>query len=407
MINALKVKNDFPIFRQHQNLTYLDSAATSLKPKSVIDKLSEYYRLYSANVFRGIYEMSERATEEYEETRDIVAKFIGAKYSKEIIFTRNATESINLVALTLGRKIVSRGDEIATSIMEHHSNFVPWQILAKEKRAILKIIDIDDNGTLMNPESIIGKRTKILALTHVSNVLGTINPIKKIIRRARAVNPKIIVVVDAAQSVPHLKINVSYLDCDFLAFSSHKMLGPTGVGVLWGKEELLREMPPLLFGGEMIDIVSKTKSSFKNPPYRFEAGTPNIAGVIALKEAISYLSTLGMNKVRKHEIELTEYALKRLKEEFGAEIKIPGPRKARERGGVISFTFKSYHPHDISQILAGENICIRAGHHCAMPLHKRLNLSATARASFYIYNQQEDIERLINGLKKADKILKI
>lgn len=423
MINFQNLKKDFPIFKYHPNLVYLDSTATSLKPKVVIDKVREYYEKYSANVFRGIYQISEKATEEYEETRQVVAKFINAKSSDEVIFTRNTTESINLVAYSLGREIVGKGDEVVVSIMEHHSNFVPWQMLAFEVGADFKVIDVDREGYLQikkskvksqsynskvkieGLEDIVSKRTKILALTYVSNVLGTINPIKEIVKTAKEINPKIITVVDAAQAVPHMKVNVQDLSCDFLSFSSHKMLGPTGIGILWGKEEILRDMFPFNFGGEMVLEVYIDKTTFKEPPHKFEAGTPDIAGAIALKEAVRYLSNLGMEKVRRHEIKLTDYALKRLKEEFKEKIAILGPKNIEERGGIVSFTFKKYHPHDIAQILDEENIAIRAGHHCAMPLHKRLGIEASARASFYIYNDKEEVEKLIEGLRKVEKVL--
>ena len=413
MLQVNEIKKNFPIFRNRPELVYLDSAATSLKPLRVISKLTEYYEEYSANVFRGIYDISEVATREYEDTRIEVANFIGAKHEDEIIFTRNATESFNLVAYSLGRKIIREDDEIITTVMEHHSNFVPWQQLAFENGAIFKVIDITKDGYLnigknikhLTLNTIITKNTKILALTYVSNVLGTINPVKDIIKEARRINPNIIVVVDAAQAVPHLKINVTDLDADFLAFSSHKMLGPTGVGVLWGRRNHLREMFPFLFGGEMISQVTIETTTFVNPPHKFEAGTPDIAGVIALKEAIAYLKEIGMDEVRRHEMELVSYAKNSLENVFGPDLMIVGPSESKNRGGVISFTYKDFHPHDIAQIVDEASVCIRAGHHCAMPLHKRLGLNATCRMSFYLYNSKEDIDKLVEGLKKVDKIL--
>jgi len=413
MIDFLNIKKNFPIFQKQPDLVYLDSTATSLKPKIVINKIKEYYEEYSANVFRGIYPMSEKATIEFEETREIVSKFINANKSEEIVFTRNATESLNLLAYSLGRKIVEPGDEIVTTIMEHHSNFVPWQVLAGEVGAIFKVIDIDEEGYLefriQNSEllkQIITKKTKILALTYVSNVLGTINPIKEIISEFKRINPKIIVIVDAAQAVPHLKIDVHDLGADFIVFSSHKMLGPTAVGVLWGKERLLKEMYPFMYGGDMIDEVYIDRTTYKNPPHKFEAGTPAIGEIIALKEAVKFLDKIGMDNIRIHEKKITDFAINRLTNTFGQSIKIYGPKNIEDRGGIVSFTFDKFHPHDIAQILADDGICVRAGHHCAMPLHTRLNVPATVRASFYLYNDERDVNKLIEGLKKVKEILK-
>ena len=413
MINLKDIKNQFPIFKHQPGLVYLDSTATSLKPKIVIDKINEYYNEYSANVFRGIYPMSEKATAEFEETRGVVSKFINANNSQEIIFTRNATESLNLLAYSLGRKIINQGDEIVTTIMEHHSNFVPWQVLAEEVGATFKIIDIDEDGNLefkiQNSEllkQIITKKTKILTLTYVSNVLGTINPVKEIIEEVKKINPKIIVIVDAAQAVPHLKIDVQELGADFIVFSSHKMLGPTGVGVLWGKEKILKDMYPFMYGGDMIDEVYVDRTTFKDVPHKFEAGTPAIGEVIAFKESIKFLEKIGMNNILEHEKKLTDFAINRLIDTFGQSIKIYGPKKIEDRGGIISFSFDKFHPHDIAQILADQGICVRAGHHCAMPLHTRLKVQATVRASFYIYNDAKDVEKLVEGLKKVKNILK-
>jgi len=413
MINLKDIKNQFPIFKHQPGLVYLDSTATSLKPKIVIDKINEYYSEYSANVFRGIYPMSEKATAEFEETRGVVSKFINANNSREIIFTRNATESLNLLAYSLGRKIINPGDEIVTTIMEHHSNFVPWQVLAEEVGATFKIIDIDEDGNLefkiQNSEllkQIITKKTKILTLTYVSNVLGTINPIKEIISTAKSINPNIIAIIDAAQAVPHLKIDVQELGADFIVFSSHKMLGPTGVGVLWGKEKILKDMYPFMYGGDMIDEVYVDRTTFKDVPHKFEAGTPAIGEVIAFKESIKFLEKIGMNNIFEHEKKLTDFAINRLIDTFGQSIKIYGPKKIEDRGGIISFSFDKFHPHDIAQILADQGICVRAGHHCAMPLHTRLKVQATVRASFYIYNDEKDVEKLVEGLKKVKNILK-
>jgi len=426
----IDIKKQFPIFNKEPNLVYLDSTATSLKPKIVIDKIREYYEEYSANVFRGIYPMSEKATEEFEETRNVVSRFINAGSPNEIVFTRNATESLNLLAYSLGRKIIESGDEIVTTIMEHHSNFVPWQVLSSEVGAIFKVIDINEEGYLniyekndkiqmsnvksitnnkfqnLKLENIITKKTKILALTYVSNVLGTINPVKEIIRLAKNINPKIFIIVDAAQAVPHLKIDVQDLGADFIVFSSHKMLGPTGVGVLWGKEDILKEMYPFMYGGDMINEVYIDRSTYKEPPHKFEAGTPAIGEIIALKEAINFLNEIGMKNIKEHEKKLTKMAIDRLVNTFGQAIQIYGPKNIEDRCGIISFNFGKFHPHDISQILADNGICVRVGHHCAMPLHTRLKVPATVRASFYLYNDEEDVEKLIEGLKKVEKILK-
>jgi cysteine desulfurase/selenocysteine lyase len=403
MIEVSKIKKDFPVFKNQPDLIYLDSAATSLKPKKVIEKIIEYYQKYPANIHRGIYSISEKATLEYEKTREVIGDFIGGK-SSEIVFTRNTTESLNILAEGLTQRFTKRGDEILISIMEHHSNFVPWQVVSKKKGLKLKILDIDKEGKLeiSKLKKLITRKTKIVSLSYVSNVLGTINPIKKISEIIKNKNKEILFVVDAAQAVPHFKVKVKDLGIDFLAFSGHKMLGPTGAGVLWGKEELLNEISPLNYGGGMIEKVEIEKTIFQKAPFKFEAGTPDISAVIGLKEAVFYLEKIGMEEIEDHEKTLTNLAMEKLKKEFGNKIKIYGPK---ERASVISFNFKNYHPHDVSQILAKEKICIRAGHHCAMPLHKRLKILATCRASFYLYNSKEDVEKLIEGLKKVEKTL--
>ena len=406
MLDINSIKKQFPIFQNQPNLVYLDSTATSLKPKKMIDKLRKYYEEYSANVFRGIYPMSEKATIEFEKTRQIVSQFINAEKPEEIVFTRNTTESLNLLAYSLGRKIIESNDEIVTTIMEHHSNFVPWQILAGEVGAIFKLIDINEDGYLeVDWNKVITKKTKILTLTYISNVLGTINPIKAIIAVVKKINPKIIVIVDAAQAVPHLKIDVRDLDADFIAFSSHKMLGPTGVGVLWGREKYLKEMHPFMYGGDMISEVYIDRTTFKDSPHKFEAGTPAIGEVIAFKEAIKFLSQLGMEKIREHEKKLMSFSINQLIDTFGKSIQIYGPKNIKDRGGIISFSFDKFHPHDIAQILADGGVCVRVGHHCAMPLHQRLEVPATLRASFYLYNDERDVIKLVDGLKKVRKIL--
>lgn len=392
MLDSHRIKQDFPIFARKINgrpIVYLDSTATSLKPQAVIDKENEYYTQYTANIFRGIYTLSEEATAEYEAVRVKVAKFIGATKADEIIFTRNTTESINLVAAGIG-KTLQIGDEVVTSVMEHHSNFVPWQQRAMRKGVSFRVWNGEDSL-----ETIITRRTKVFAITAVSNVLGTINPIKEIVQKVKSINPQCLVVVDAAQAVPHMKVDVLDWGADFAAFSSHKMLGPTGVGVLWGKKEELEKLSPYQYGGEMITEVYVEKTLFKPPPYKFEAGTPNIAGVIGLGAAIDYLENLGMDAVRQHEKEITSYALASLK-----YLTIYGPE---ERCGVIAFTMKGVHAHDIAQVLDEDNICIRSGNHCAMPLHTHLGIPATARISFYIYTTKEDIDSLVEGLEKVKK----
>ncbi len=409
MLNADRIKQDFPVFDNIKGLVYMDSGATSLKPKPVIARMTEYYENYPASVHRGIYKISEKATAAFENSRNAVKQFINACRDEEIIFTRNTTEAINLIAYSLGRKIIGPDDEIVTTIMEHHSNFIPWQQLAIENGATFKVVDITDEGfldlNLNNLNGIITNKTKILALTSVSNVLGTINPVKEIIKAAKRINPKIITIIDAAQAVPHMKVDVSDLGCDFLAFSGHKMLGPTGVGVLWGRYDLLDEMFPFNFGGGMVEQVTIENTRFLPPPAKFEAGTPAIADVIGLGEAIKYLQTIGMDDIAVYERELVDDLIKQLIKSFNGNIRILGPQDASKRTGLVSFTFKNYHPHDIAQILDEEGICVRAGHHCAMPLHKRYGLAASTRMSLYIYNDKEDIDKAIEGLVKVDKIL--
>jgi cysteine desulfurase/selenocysteine lyase len=396
-----KLKEDFPLFKTHPQLVYLDSTATALKPQSVIAKENEYYTQYSANIFRGIYKISEQATAEYEAVREKLATFIGANSQNEIVFVRNTTEAINLVASSWGRVHITAGDEIVTTIMEHHANFVPWQALCSEKNAPFTVIGLTAGGEIDQPKLLaaIGKKTKLVAITHISNVLGTINPITKLVRQIKAKNPSCLVLVDGAQAVPHLSVDVSALDCDFYAFSSHKMLGPTGVGVLWGKRALLDSMAPYQYGGEMIQAVYTDHTDYKSAPYKFEAGTPHIAGVIGLGAAVDYLQKIGMEQIQMHEQEITAYAIEKLTTIKG--INIIGPKITSKRAGILAFTIDKIHAHDIAQILDSNNICIRSGHHCAMPLHIALDLTATARASFYLYTTKTDIDALINGLQKV------
>ena len=401
MLDVRKIRQDFPILNRKVHgkpLVYLDNAATTQKPRQVIDALVNYYSRYNANIHRGIHALAEEATAAYEAVREQTARFIHAPTSRSIVFTRNTTEAVNLFANAWGRTRLQRGDRILLTAMEHHSNLVPWQLLAQATGASLSFIPVTDDGRLRLDEldALLTPRTKILALTHMSNVLGTINPVREIAERAHVHDA--VVLVDAAQSVPHLPVDVARLGCDALAFSSHKMLGPTGVGVLYAREELLESMEPFLGGGEMISDVQLTSSTWNEIPWKFEAGTPNIADVIAFGEALAYLERLGMEAVRAHEQELTAYALKRLSEIGG--LTLYGPRlNASDRGGIVSFNLAGLHPHDVGTVLDAEGIAVRAGHHCAKPLMRRLGVVATARASFYLYNTREEIDRLVDAIQ--------
>lgn len=398
------IRRDFPILHQTVHgkpLVYLDNAASSQKPRLVIEALDDYYRRYNANVHRGIHTLSEAASQAYERARRKVAQFINARSAKEIVWTRNATESINLVAYSWGRRNIGAGDEILLSEMEHHSNLIPWQILAEEKQATLRFIPVTDDGLfdLSRLDDLLTERTKLVSLVHMSNVLGTINPITEIARRAHAVGATVL--VDGAQSVPHLPVDVQALDCDFLAFSGHKMCGPTGIGVLYGKRELLEEMPAFLGGGDMIKEVHLESSTWNELPFKFEAGTPAIAQAIGLGFAVDYLDGISMEAIHRHEQEIAQYALDALSSVAG--LVIYGP-PAEMRGGVTTFNVPGVHPHDLATILDSEGIAIRAGHHCAQPLMQRYNVPATARASFYLYNTQAEVDALIRGLEKAKAI---
>ncbi len=394
-------RDDFPLLRGNKNVVYLDSSATSLKPQEVIDTVNEYYTEYSANIKRGLYRMSERATAEYENARTAVASLIGAD-SREIIFTKNTTESLNLVAYSLGTEIVGDGDEVVTTMMEHHSNFVPWQRLAAVNNAVFKVVDVTADGLLAmdkkSVQSVIGPLTKIVSLTHVSNVLGTINPVREIVAFVRKINPHAIIVVDGAQAAGHLPVNVRELGCDFYAFSGHKMLGPTGIGVLWGRSELLERMEPFLMGGEMIRSVSVGKTEFADIPEKFEAGTPPIAQAIGLGAAANYITSVGVEHIRQHEEAIVRYALDTIQSVLGRKITLYGPGDAALKGGIIAFNLKGVHPHDVASLLDERNICIRAGHHCAMPLHDHLSTPASCRISFHLYTSTEDIDRVIAEL---------
>lgn len=399
----MNYKKDFPIFNSQKDLVYLDSAATSQKPQMVLDAMQEYYTTYNSNVKRGLYPIAEKATAKVEEVRLKVAKFINAKHTEEIVFVRNTTEALNLIMNTWGDVGVEYAgeDTVLTTIMEHHSNFVPWQFLGLTKSAQFVVLDITEEGLLdLDEDKLIN--AKILAITHVSNVLGTINPIKQIIKKAKEINPQIIVIVDAAQSVPHFPIDVQELGCDFLAFSGHKTYASTGIGVLYGEKELLESMPPFLFGGEMINVVSIEKTTWADVPHKFEAGTPDIAGIVSLGAAIDYLNGVGMINVQKHNKNLMVYAHEQMEKIDG--LTIYGPHDLEKRSGVIAFNIDGIHAHDIAQVLGDSGICIRAGHHCAMPLHKRLGITASARVSFGLYNDEEDINTFIVGLKKVKKL---
>jgi cysteine desulfurase/selenocysteine lyase len=402
LFDVLALRRDFPILHQEMNgkpLAFLDSAASSQRPRRVIECMEDYYRRYHANVHRGIYRLSEDATFAYERARGKVAKFIGATNPREIVFTRNTTEAINLVAYAWGAANLRAGDRILLTVMEHHSNLVPWQMLAQRTGAHLDYVGIDSQGRLVleELEHLLSEQTKIVAVTHQSNVLGTINPVRIIAERAHAVGA--LVLVDGAQSVPHMPINVQDLDIDFLAFSGHKMCGPTGAGVLWGRRKLLEAMPPFLGGGSMIKLVELEGSSYADVPARFEAGTPAIAEAITLGEAVDFLSEVGMEAIHRYEDELLEYMLNRLGEIEG--LTIYGPHTNEARGAAVSFSLDGVHPHDVAAILDGEGVAVRAGHHCTQPLHRLLNVPATTRASLYLYNIPEEIDRLVLGLEKA------
>lgn len=400
------MSRDFPILNRKKGgkrLIYLDSAATSLKPKQVINSVVSFYQEYCANIHRGIYQTSEEATKKYEGARDQVAKLIKVS-EEEIIFTKNTTESINLVAKTWGELNIKRGSKILVSVMEHHSNLVPWQELVKKRGAKLVFLDIDDKGQLkLSKLSKMLKGVSLVAITHVSNVLGTINPIAKIVKIAHQAGA--LVLIDGAQAVPHMRVDVGKLGCDFYAFSGHKMLGPSGVGVLWMKKSIAQSLPPFLTGGGMVSKVTLENTSYAEMPQKFEAGTPNIEGVIGLGTAIDYLNNLGMEKIRQKEQVLTEYALKKLAEITG--LTIYGPLKAEERGGIIAFNITGIHPHDVASMLDEDGIAVRAGYHCAMPLHQRLGINGSIRISLYVYNSKEDIDKLVASLRKIKRLLKI
>jgi cysteine desulfurase/selenocysteine lyase len=401
LFDIVTLRREFPILNQAVNgktLAFLDSAASSQKPRRVIDCLEDYYRRYNANVHRGIYRLSEEATFAFERARGKVARFINARSQREIVFVRNTTEAINLVARSWGDANLREGDRILLSIMEHHSNLVPWQMLAQRTGAKLEFLPIDGEGRLAldNLDAQL-EGVRLVAITQQSNVLGTINPVAEIAQRAHAVGA--LVLVDGAQSVPHMPVDVQALDIDFLAFSGHKMCGPTGIGVLWGRRAILEQMPPFLGGGSMIKVVGLYESTYADIPARFEAGTPAIAEAIALGEAIDFLQEIGMDRIYAHERDLLGYALERLTEIEG--LRVYGPTTTEMRGGAVSFTLEGAHPHDVAAVLDGEGIAVRAGHHCAQPLHAHYDIPATTRASFYLYNIPEEIDRLVAALRKV------
>lgn len=405
VIDTQKIRADFPVLDQTINgkqLVYFDNAATTQKPSAVIDALVHYYQTDNANIHRGIHTLAERATRDFEATREAVRAFLGATSTEEIIFTSGTTQGINLVASTFGRKFIGEGDEIIISGLEHHSNIVPWQMLCEEKGSILKVIPVTDEGELDMEvyASLLSPKVKLVAVNHVSNALGTINPIKQIIDQAHAVGAKVL--IDGAQSSSHITIDVQALDVDFYAFSGHKIYGPTGVGVLYGKKDLLNAMPPYMGGGEMIKEVSFEKTTYNELPYKFEAGTPNIADVIALKAAIDYINVIGKENIAAHEDALLAYATERL-------LKIEGLRiigTAKEKVSVVSFVIEGIHPQDIGVLLDNQGIAVRTGHHCTQPLMKRFNIVGTTRASFAVYNTIEEVDRLITGLERVIKMLK-
>ncbi len=404
------IRKDFPILertvRENKTLVYLDNASTTQKPNQVIDAINDFYRNHNANIHRAVYALAEEATELYENTRDKVAEFINVKNRNEIIFVRGTTEAINLVAYAWGRSHVKEGDIIVTTEYEHHSNIVPWQLLTQEKGAKLEYIGMDDNGELILDDLekyLATGKVKLVTFSLVSNVLGTISDAEKIIAKCK--DAGVLTLIDGAQAVPHMKTDVEKLDCDFFAFSGHKMLGPTGIGILWVRKSVLEKMSPFHGGGDMIREVHKYETTWNDLPYKFEAGTPNIADVVGLGAAIDYLSKIGMDNVRQHEIELTSYAIEKLSNVKG--LHIYGTKDISKRGGVISFNFADVHPHDVAQIIDGEGIAVRSGHHCAQVLMERLNVAATSRASFYIYNTKEEIDKLINSLNKVAKVFKL
>jgi cysteine desulfurase / selenocysteine lyase len=405
-LDPVALRADFAIFDREfrgRRLAYLDSAATSLKPRAVAEAMSGYLNNYSANVHRGIYEIGEEATAAYEASRARIAAFLGASDPHEIVMVRNATEAINLVAYSWGRRNIGKADTIVTTEMEHHSNLIPWQMLTQEKDADLEFVPFDDEGRLLQDsyEVLLRTEPKLVAFTAVSNGIGTINPVKEMVRKAHDAGA--LVLIDAAQAAPHEPVNVQELDCDFLVFSGHKTLGPPGSGALWARREILDAMPPFMGGGEMIREVKLRTATFNEVPYRFEAGTPDISAAIGLSAALEYLQGLGLDRVRAHEKDLVDYALAVLPERVPS-IRIHGPHTSADRAGIITFNLADAHPHDVATLLDREAVAVRAGHHCTMPLHQRLGEESSARASFYVYTDRDDIDRLAEALNKVERL---
>jgi cysteine desulfurase/selenocysteine lyase len=409
-ISVEQIRKDFPILqrkvRNNKSLVYLDNAATTQKPIQVINAITDFYTNHNSNIHRAVHALAEEATEAYEMTRDKIANFLNIKDRQEIVFVRGTTEAINLVAYAWGRQNIKEGDIVVTTEYEHHSNIVPWQLLTQEKKAKLEYIGIDDNGELVLShldQFLATGKVKLVAVSQMSNVLGTITDVTTIIDKCKKAGVRVL--IDGAQSVPHMKVDLNAMGCDFFAFSGHKMLGPTGVGVLWAKKELLEQMAPFHGGGDMIREVHKYETTWNDLPYKFEAGTPNIADVIGFAAAIDYLTNLGMDYVRAHEIEITKYALEQLSKING--LKLYGTPDMSKRGGVISFNFADIHPHDLATIIDEDGIAIRSGHHCAQVLMEKLDIAATSRASFYIYNTKEEVDVLINSLARAARLFKL
>lgn len=410
ILDVEKIRQDFPILQRKvmggKPLVYLDNAATTQKPLAVINAITDYYTNYNSNIHRAVHQMAEEATIAYEDTRRKIARFINAKSTDEIIFTRNTTEAINLIAYSWGRMNLKKDDKVVITEIEHHSNIVPWQILTQEKGARLEYVGVDDNGYLKMDEYrkyLDSNKVKLVSISQMSNVLGTIAPVDEIIKSSH--EKGIPVLIDGAQSVPHMPVDVQKMECDFMAFSAHKMLGPTGVGVLYVKRDILEKMPPFIGGGDMIKEVHKYETRYNDLPYKFEGGTPNIADVIGFGSAIDYLDNIGMDKVREHEIDITKYVLNRVADIKG--VTLYGPANAKDRGGVVSFNIGDIHPHDLATIMNDHGVAIRSGHHCAQVLMERLDVAATSRASFYIYNTKEEVDKFIEALDEARRLFKI
>jgi len=411
MFDITQIRSDFPILARQIHgypLAYLDNSATTQKPIQVLKAMDKFYREHNANIHRGVHVLSEKASKLYEQSRQTVAGFINAKFD-EIIFTRNTTEAINLVAYSWGLANLKAGDEIILSITEHHSNIVPWQMITKNTGAKIKYIGLDESGNLKYEDSddslssLLSPKTKILSLVHTSNVIGLINPVEQFFQKAKKFNPDILCVLDGAQSVPHLSVDVTKHKADFIVFSGHKMLGPMGIGVLWGRREILEKMDPFLGGGDMIGEVYTDHFTTNELPYKFEAGTPNVAGALGLSEAIRYLNKIGMENITKYEQELTAYCLEKLTQ--FPMLQVIGPKEINpKKAGIISFYHNKIHAHDLAQVLDSVGVAVRSGHHCAMPLHNYLGVQASCRASFYLYNSEEEIDRMIEGIKKAEKM---